>query len=77
MVFTEGISVLEDYTEVGGGWGSVWITPGNLRVNFCESSILLSWRVVKCGMNRMLPFCCFCRGLVEWGEAHSDLLPDS
>jgi hypothetical protein len=28
-------------------------------------------------MNCVLPFCCFCRGLVEWGNTHSDLLPGS
>ena len=77
MVVTEGITVLEDYMEVGGGWGSVWITPGNRWVNFCEGSLLLGWRVGKCGMDCVLPFCCFCRGLVEWGETHSDSLPDS
>jgi hypothetical protein len=65
MVFTEGITVLKDYTEVGDGWGSVWITPENLWVNFCESSILLSWGVEKCRMNGVLLYCCFCRGLVE------------
>ena len=65
MVFTEGITVLKDYTKVSGGWESVWITPGNLWVNFCESSILLGCRVGKCRMNGVLPFCCFCRGLVE------------
>ena len=77
MVFTEGITVLKDYTKVSGGWGSVWVAPGNLWVDFCEGSLLLGWRVGKCGMDCVLPFCCFCRGLVGWGETHSDSLPDS
>jgi hypothetical protein len=77
MVFTEGITVLKDYKKVSGGWGSVWVAPGILWVDFCEGNLLLGWRVGKCGMDCVLPFCCFCRGLVEWGETHSDSLPDS
>ena len=65
MVFTEGITVLKDYAEVSGGWDSVWVAPGNLGVNFCESSLLLGCRVGKCRINGGLPFCCYCRGPVE------------
>ena len=68
---------MKDYTKVSGGWGSVWVAPENLWVHFCEGSLLLGWRVGKCGMNCVLPFCCFCRGLVVWGKTHSDLLPGS
>ena len=76
-MFTEGTTVLKDYMKVGGGWRNVGVTPGNLWVEICERSLLLGYRVGRCRMNCGLPFCCFCRDLVEWRETHSDSLPGS
>ena len=60
MIFTESITVLKDYPEVGGGRRGVWVSPGDLGVDFCEIVLALSGGVGECGVDGGFPCYCIC-----------------
>ena len=80
VVPTKSVTVLKDYSYMGWRWWCVWITPGDVRVDFGK---VLSWPGVCVGKggsdcNVLWPGVKV-RGLLSVGlsRTHSPSLPDS
>lgn len=65
MVFTQSITVFNNYAVMGGGWGSMWAAPENLLMDTCEIGDLFGCGVRKHRLNSRFLYYYFCRGLVH------------